>query len=248
MWTSSSRYSPNPSSAVTRLTWPANPHSCWSRFAAAVMVGSFAAIVAVLGSHHVRARTAPILVSYETARVTLQESTPQASAMSVTPAECLVTPRPVEDFASLMTGSTPAASVPASVADAAPVGPSQGETADAVTVDAINLVVAQLIGCANAGDLRRASSLYTDELFRRFFGGIDKQAIESLLATPTPLPVDLLVPSVTIEQVRMLEDDRVGVVVRTRGAANYLIFAKVGERYLLDNSVELVSGRATPRR
>lgn len=233
--------------AANRRRLPTKSYGFWSPCAIAVLAGSCGAFVPLVATHQVQARNTSFHVSNGIALLAFREATPQAITTSVTPEECRVAPRPVEDFTGIVTAGTAAAPPAAGWTGATSAGPSQGDPADAVTEDGIRDAVAELIGCANAGDLRRASALYTEGYFRRFFGGLEEQALEGVFATPIPLPSKLRVTSVTIEQVRLLDDDRVGAVVRTGDAANFLIFAKAGQRCLLDDSVELVTGVATPR-
>lgn len=176
-----------------------------------------------------------------------QDATPSASSVTIDPAECRVAPRPLADFESVI--GTPGAVSAILMGTPVATGeiPSGGTPADPAVVDAVTATAREFLACANAGDMRRAAALLTDDAFRQFYGGIDQRDVAELAGIPTPLPMELRASSVAVEDVRVLEDGRVTAVTEINGGRNVLIFVATGDRYLLDASAELpAAGTPTP--
>ncbi len=176
-----------------------------------------------------------------------QDATPSASSVTIDPAECRVEPRPLAGFESVI--GTPGAVSAILMGTPIATGeiPSGGTPADPAVVDAVTATAREFLACANAGDMRRAAALLTDDAFRQFYGGIDQRDVAELAGIPTPLPMELRASSVAVEDVRVLEDGRVTAVTEINGGRNVLIFVATGDRYLLDASAELpAAGTPTP--
>lgn len=177
-----------------------------------------------------------------------QDASPIAAPEVPDPALCRVAPRPLADFRKL--AQVPTAE--ASAATPAPFVPPVGTPADQVTVAAITGTMRELIACFNAGDPARAYALFTDGALQRQVarGGLAPAAMAELAATPTPLAVAARLTLVAVGNVTTLSEVRAGAFVTTTDpaaggtATEYAVFAKVGDRWLIDDLVAV--GTATP--
>lgn len=160
------------------------------------------------------------------------------------PADCLVEPRTVENMQSFV--GTPAAS-PAASAQATPwdaVG-NEGVPADDESVDAVNAFAYDLYACYNANSFRQVYALYTDDYLAREFPaeGISPEALE-LFATPIPPQAADARISITVRDVKMLDDGRIGFFIVSRDplgdgseVAVYYILVEQDGRYLVDDQI-----------
>jgi hypothetical protein len=185
-----------------------------------------------------------------------QEATPAAGAFPVTPApaECRAAPRPVEEILALNAEATPTAGR----ADPETVEVPVGAPADAETVAGVTATVREVFACFNAGDVRRAFSLLTDERIRAFLGEdpIPEEVLGGFLETaPEAVPAEQRLTLLAVSDVSELEDGRVGAfVVTTDPLAGpdtvYILFAQADDRWLVDDVVEFLTGdeggEATP--
>jgi hypothetical protein len=167
---------------------------------------------------------------------TAQETTP-ATGLPVTPdpAECVVAPRRIEDFAALVGTSVPAPQE----AFARP----RGEPADPETAAAITATVRELVACFNAGDWLRAAALYTNAGFGEDFAGTTREELLVLEASPSPIEEMGRVALIAVRDIERLPDERAGavVVVGAEGTPDiyaFLYFAPDGERWLIDYFVD----------
>ncbi|HEU0113619.1 MAG TPA: hypothetical protein VFQ80_03045 [Thermomicrobiales bacterium] len=173
-----------------------------------------------------------------------QELTPIPAA-DVDRARCVVAPRPDADFVAIDRG-TPFAKIKAlGTPVPTPLPPTDGRPADPATVAAVTATFTEEIACLYAGDVRRFAALLTDAQFQRAFGGIGGSTIGGAHATPTPLPLEARAANLAIGDVRIHPDGRVSAMTTSNGKRSLTIFAKVGERYLIDNTMSL-SPAATP--
>lgn len=149
------------------------------------------------------------------------------------PRDCTVAPRPVEDFA--VPAGTPTPRQGSAGVDEAAL---PGTPADPATVEAITAVAREFTACLNAGDYRRLAALMTDDAFSGWLledGIADAdEVIARLLTTPTPPPANEQI-AVDVRGVRLLPDGRVGAVVDWCSEANFDIYERVGDRWLVDD-------------
>jgi hypothetical protein len=181
-----------------------------------------------------------------------QNSSAAATPVIADPAECLIEPRPREDFMAL-TEATPGVlqSEIQGIAVATPIMPTGGVPADPSIVAAVTETVEESVACLNAGDIARFTALYTDEAFFLAYGGgeitdpeLAEQQLASL-ATPQPLPPDERVGIPAIRDVRVLPDGRVTAIISTTDGESLAVLSRSDGRYLYDWSYDL-STAATP--
>jgi hypothetical protein len=166
-----------------------------------------------------------------------QEATPGAGPLVPDPAECTVAPRPAAELRDLLAASDmpgepdESATLPAPLLLDAPADPE--------TVAGITATAREIIACANAGDLRRRSALYSDAFIRR--GGMGFADREDVKRKPVPLPASERGALLAGPFVRPLTDGRVGAVmvindpmVPSPAEALFCIFVQVEDRWLLD--------------
>ena len=200
-----------------------------------------------------------ILVPLPAASVaTTQDATPVALPQPIVPdpAECTVAPRPVEFFEQfLATPGTGAAASPA--ASPVPTDLPAGEPADPETVEAVTATVRQILACLNAGDTRRAASLFTDDYFARLFaqsGRLPPEQLAAIAGTPVAAPGLARTLLLAVRAVRVLADDRVGAIVVTDDPvappagpqAAFVVFAEQDGRWLVDEPIRDLGSVATP--
>ncbi|MBW3631551.1 MAG: hypothetical protein KY456_00845 [Chloroflexi bacterium] len=180
---------------------------------------------------------------------TAQTATPAAYPVAPDPSECVVAPAPIEEIEAIL--GTPVAE-PAGTP--APFVPPTSEPADVETTAEVIATLRQVFACANAGDVLRVSSLYTDDFVRDFFGGVPLEDLLGFLAIPPqPLPEDQKRIIIRFGEVELLPDGRAGVVIvldepqdpRTE-EPDYAILERVEGRWLVDEIHEDGGAAATP--
>ena len=168
---------------------------------------------------------------------TAQTATPAAYPVAPDPSECVVPPTPIEEIVAVL--GTPVATA---IGSPAPFVPPSGEPADAETSAEVVATVRQVFACANAGDLLRVASLYTDDFVRNFFGGVPPEDLAEFLAVPPqPLPEDQKRVIVRFGEVQLLPDGRAGVLIvldepddpRTE-EPDFVVLEQVEGRWLVD--------------
>jgi hypothetical protein len=165
------------------------------------------------------------------------------------PAECVIEPASIEEIAAIM--GTPVAGT---LDSATPFVPPAGEPADAETSAEVVATLHQVFACANAGDLPRVGSLFTDDFVRVFFGGVPLEDLLDVLAIPAqPLPEDQKRIIIRFGEVQLLPDGRAGVVIVLDEPADprteepdYAILERVEGRWLVDELHEDGGAAATP--
>ncbi|MEA2531270.1 MAG: hypothetical protein QOG89_2914 [Thermomicrobiales bacterium] len=175
------------------------------------------------------------------------EATPAAVTFPISPdaSQCKVQPRPLADFERLLL-STPQSDA-AAPASSTPFVVPDGEPADAIAVSGVTATLIELFACYHAGDPRRFHALFTDEGLQRAFppGMVTQEFVDEFFAA-SPVPEDdpaLRATILAIEDVVVLIDGRVGALLRSDEPefgglqAVYYIFAKVGDRYLVDDVI-----------
>lgn len=161
------------------------------------------------------------------------------------PEVCQVTPRTLEEYASLV--SRPGTSLSSSpVLDSRPSQPDNGTPADASVVDGVSATVRQFTACTNAGDYLRLAALMTDRLLARSGRSLENGALAQM-ATPVPLPEEHQAVLEEITDVQVLTDGRASAIVQVNGNRNLMVFVESEGRYLLDDSFEFaVEGTPSP--
>ena len=177
------------------------------------------------------------------APVRAQQATPEV----VDPAQCQVQARPAEFFQQLAANATPQAT-PGGATNPTPP-PVEGQPADQATVDAVTATYRELVACLNAGDYLRAYALYTDGYLQRNFR---PDSLAAIGATPVPVEESTRIAFAGVREVVMLPDGRVGALVdvTTPGASGVTttntVFARVGDRFLIDEETAADAPAATP--
>jgi hypothetical protein len=178
-----------------------------------------------------------------------QTATPAAYPVAPDPSECVIEPALIEEIATIL--GTPVAEPGGS---ATPFVPPAGEPADAETSAEVVATLRQVFACANAGDLPRVASLFTDDFVRNFFGGVPLEDLLDFLAVPPqPLPEDQERIIVRFGEVQVLPDGRAGVVIvldepedpRTE-EPDFAILEQVEGRWLVDELHEDGGAEDTP--
>ena len=180
--------------------------------------------------------TAPLLVAaFDPDGVIAQEATPVGGRVVPDPSECEVVPRPTDELLALAGSPTPRSRTEEPAAT--PAALQTDAAVDAAVVEEIAATTRELVACLNAGDLRRAYALWTDDLLREG-GGIEP---EEILAEPEALPERERTAFLAVTYVRPLADGRVGAALviddpQTSSPADvsFGIFERVGDRWLLD--------------
>jgi hypothetical protein len=200
--------------------------------------------------HKLRVPVMALLLSLTFADATgAQTAMPAAYPVAPDPAECVIEPASIEEIAAIM--GTPVAGTADS---ATPFVPPAGEPADLETSAEVVATLHQVFACANAGDLPRVASLFTDDFVRNFFGGVPLEDLLDVLATPPqPLPEDQKRVIIRFEEVQLLPDGRAGVVIVLDEPADprteepdYAILEEVEGRWLVDELHEDGGAAATP--
>ena len=196
---------------------------------------------------------------------TVGGTTPVAAPPDLDPAGCLIAPRrgTKQDWLALATGPAPDTAF-ATMVYVLPTPPPlpEGEPADAETREGLLRTARELAACINAGDDARLTALYTDDYWRRIlpqsierWGGTPEEVAESYAAVTARVPAERppgeRVVSVAVAGVRILPGGRVGAVTTLAYADGdlyhgFLIFARSGDRWLIDDRVLFEPGEGTP--
>lgn len=152
-----------------------------------------------------------LLLGLSSGGVAAQEASPAAADfVTPDPAGCQVKPRTVDELRAYVTAAT--AATPAATPDA-----TEGEPADAATVDAVTTVTREIYACLNANAFLRMFALYSDGYLSRSLATEDINP-DALVYFATPIaPQDADARySMAIRDVRVLADGRVSVLVVDR--------------------------------
>lgn len=179
-----------------------------------------------------------------------QDATPGADGwVTPDPSECTVEPRSMESILAISATNdegTPLAEPPAPAIATPGLQLPEGEPADQETVEAVTATIRQLVACENAGDLRRAHALYTDNVLIVFQTNeplTDQQRIDLYGATPVARPPEAFT-SIRISDVLVLPDGDVVAVTERRIPVGIFTMAYVlvqeGDGYLIDRVADTV--------
>jgi hypothetical protein len=166
-------------------------------------------------------------------------------AAAVDPSRCTVPPRPDADFVAVDRGTPFAVMAAFGTPVATPVPPADGRPADPATSAAATATFTEAVACLYAGDVRRLAALMTDAQFQRAFSGIGRSTVTGVLGTPTTLPLEARAGNLAIGDVLIYPDGRVSAVTMGNGKRSLTYFIKVGDRYLIDSTINLPP-EATP--
>ena len=166
-------------------------------------------------------------------------NTPATDFITPDPTECTTTPRSAEEFAVVVAESDPGAADSLTVAMVTPgLEIPAGQPADEVTTAAIVATYREMTACINAGNLLAVYALWSDWALRQ----IQVEPIAG--GAPTPIPEGER-EAFRVTQIRALPDGRVVAVWEERGPgiaqAAVQILIRDGERYLVDETVDLAS-------
>ena len=129
------------------------------------------------------------------------------------PEECTVAPRTLEEFETL--AQRP---VPQEPPNASETG---GEPVDEATRAAVAATARELVACSNAGDILRRLALYSDDRLRFAYPDGPTRALEMMAESPVPLSLAERVALVSVDDVRRLDDGRVGARVTVDNPASH---------------------------
>jgi hypothetical protein len=170
----------------------------------------------------------------ESTPAALAQATPTAMTGDVpAPEACQVAPRAFPLFPAGVGQRAAATPAPVVLTPQPPFSPPAGSPADAETVAVVTATVREAVACRNAGDLLRASALFTEKMLVSLYGGpatIDPEFRDSVVNGPRILPPERRLAIVSIDSVTLLPDGRVGAIVETRTGRrdfrDYLVFAQ----------------------
>jgi hypothetical protein len=199
--------------------------------------------------------------------VLAQEASPAASLPAglivPDPAECDVPPRSIAFFEGLA-ASPPAVPPDADMRFSKPAMEPRpwtlppGTPADAATVAEVTGTLHEALACLNANDPLRFLALFTDEMLDIFFAidPLPPEAVPSLAASPVLSPPDQRLGYLSVHDARILPDGRVAALADDYDpteppfglGTDFAIFAKAGDRWLIDSLIEnvTITGEGTP--
>ncbi|MBW3634456.1 MAG: CopD family protein, partial [Chloroflexi bacterium] len=129
------------------------------------------------------------------------------------PEECTVAPRTLEEFETL--AENPAPEEPPNASE------TGGEPVDEATRAAVAATARELVACSNAGDILRRLALYSDDRLRFAYPDGPTRALEMMAESPLPLSLAERVALVSVDDVRRLDDGRVGARVTVDNPASH---------------------------
>jgi hypothetical protein len=190
-----------------------------------------------------------------------QEASPAAGTPAAEAITCSAEPRNVDELVALWfnTSGTPVATPGASAPMEEAVAIPEGERADDATVQAITKVTQEWIMCGQVlGQNVRAFNLMTDKLASQFGPDLTNPAqdtpaeVRQILetqsaATPIPLPQVTHIPGLAgPRRATVLPDGRVAALWSFAGDKALFVYAKEGDRWLIDENVDVSEAAATP--
>jgi mono/diheme cytochrome c family protein len=129
------------------------------------------------------------------------------------PEECTVAPRTLAEIETL--ANSPAPEEPPNATE------TGGEPVDEATRAAVTATARELVACSNAGDILRRLALYSDDRLRFAYPDGPTRALEEIAESPLPLSLAERVALVGVDDVRWLQDGRVGARVTVDNPASH---------------------------
>lgn len=155
-----------------------------------------------------------------------------------TPAECTPPQRPAAFFERLV-GTPGVAAAASPAATPAVFAAPAGTPADQATVDGVTLTIRTFFACTNAGDPLRGFSLFSDAYLTRSIlesGGVPDMGMVTAISTPSgPPPADEQDVLLSVDDVRVLADGRVGAFITDAQGTDYIVFVKGPSGWLIDD-------------
>lgn len=136
---------------------------------------------------------------------------------------------------------TPSAGTSASSIDELP----QGQLADADTVAAVDQVVQTWLACYLSGEELAILALQSNRMDQGFYGrhGQNPEELRVILdedAASTPIPLDPQTEITSSQDVRVLEDGRVGGIWAIQGDAAFIILIQEDGNWVLDDIIDII--------
>lgn len=179
-----------------------------------------------------------------------QEATPAVALPGTpAPAHCTVGPRAVDPLlARLGTPSATSSQVEdAQNGEDSVVSVPVGRPASKEVEAEITATVYELHACFNAGDVRRAFALVTDDFLQTFAAGqsLTAEDIAFFTVEPVPAPPEARTALLAITDVSVLASGQVGAFVITVDPftgpdTEYMTFVQRDERWLIDGAMEFI--------
>ncbi len=199
----------------------------------------------------VTATVVAAIVMLRVDRAVAQDATPVASPIATV--ACAVEPRPTDELLALWFGPGGApVETPGSSGTAVPeLTLPQGEPADEETVAAVDATAREFFACFATDQNTRAFALMTDDLVRLFVPSDTLEQTRVYLehleiqAVGTPAAEAEEITVAPVRDVRVLEDGRVGAILKAEEGTLFLFLERQGGRWLVDGFVE-VDPEGTP--
>jgi hypothetical protein len=134
-----------------------------------------------------------------------------------------------------------------------------GEQADPATVAAVTATLREALACLNAGDQVRFLALFSDDILRYLsaLNPIPPEELAALFAaTPVPQPPGQRLGTLGVHDARVLPDGRVAALADDYDpteppfgmGTDYIVFARQGDRWLIDSLIEnvVIVGEGAP--
>lgn len=196
-----------------------------------------------------------------------QNATPGPIDLSPNPDQCTQAPRSLEEIQAIAGTPAPAgageATAAALDANQQPIELPTGEPAPKEAIDGIVATIVQNVACYNAGNYLAGFGGVTGAFLQSQVGValFDQDFIDTITATPEPLPEELQTQLLDTREFTRYPDGRVGVLVYYKSPTpqpegidgleiDLWIFEEVDGRWLLDESIGDLEGQlqdmATP--
>jgi hypothetical protein len=161
------------------------------------------------------------------------------------PALCHAAPAEFARYQALQSTPFAVAPVPAPYTD------QVGTPADQATIDSVTATIMEFGACVNAGKFLNNANLYTEAGFAEDYTYAGGDFLDFIASGTRPASLEEAYVVFSVADVLVLQDGRVGAIV-TFGldaihGSDYLIFTKVGDRYLIDWWVDDFSESSIPQ-
>lgn len=179
-----------------------------------------------------------------------QEATPTVTLPGTpAPAECTVEPRAMDPLLALLgrPSATPGQAEGSQLGGDSVVSVPVGRPASGEIEAEITTTVYELHACFNAGDIRRAFALVTDDFLQVFAAGqpLTAEDIAFFTDEPVPAPMEARTVLLAITDVSILASGQVGAFVIIDDAFTgpdtvYMTFVQQDERWLIDEAIDFI--------